>query len=83
VTLRAIKDCWIQVNEGEQVIAQRILHPGDTYLVPDRAGLILRTGNAIGLAITVDDKPAPGLSGTVRRNVTLDPDRIAAGTALE
>jgi cytoskeleton protein RodZ len=83
IMLHAVKDCWIQVNdENDKVIAQRILHPGDMYRVPDREGLVLRTGNGSGLEISVDDHPAPGFGGTVHRNITLDPARIAAGTAI-
>ena len=83
IVLHAIKDCWIQVNdENDKVIAQRILHPGDIYRVPDREGLVLRTGNGSGLEVSVDDHAAPGFGGTVHRNITLDPARIAAGTAI-
>ena len=85
ITLRAIKDCWIQVRDSDAadtVVAQRTLRAGDSYRVPDRAGLVLRTGNATGLAISVDDKAAPALGGTVR-NVALDPAQLLAGTARQ
>jgi cytoskeleton protein RodZ len=83
ITLRAAKDVWIQVRDSDPsqtVVAQRTLRAGDSYRVPDRSGLMLRTGNATGLQIAVDDKPAPALNGTVR-NVALDPARLRAGTA--
>jgi cytoskeleton protein RodZ len=83
VTLRAIKDCWILVRDSDPaqtIVAQRTLHAGDSYRVPDRAGLVLRTGNATGLEVAVDGKVAPALAGTVR-NVALDPARLLAGTA--
>jgi cytoskeleton protein RodZ len=83
ITLHAAKDVWIQVRDSDPaqtVVAQRTLHAGDTSRVPDREGLTLRTGNAVGLEIAVDDKRAPALNGTVR-NVALDPARLLAGTA--
>ncbi|HUZ72479.1 MAG TPA: helix-turn-helix domain-containing protein [Stellaceae bacterium] len=83
ITLRAVKDCWIMVREADApqtVVAERTLHAGDTYRVPDRPGLVLRTGNASGLAVLVDGKPVPALNGTVR-NVALDPGRLRAGTS--
>jgi cytoskeleton protein RodZ len=85
ITLRAAKDAWIEVRDRatEKVVAQRTLHAGDAYRVPDRQGLSLRTGNGSGLDITVDGKPAPSLGGTIRRNVALDPDRLLAGSALD
>ena len=62
----------------------RVLKAGETYRVPGRTGLVLRTGNAGALAITVDGKPAPSIGpvGTVRRNVMLDPDELISGTAV-
>jgi cytoskeleton protein RodZ len=83
VTLRAVKDCWILVRDSDPaqtIVAQRTLHAGDSYRVPDRPGLVLRTGNATGLEVAVDGKVAPALGGTVR-NVALDPTRLLAGTA--
>lgn len=83
ITLTALKDCWILVRDSDPaqtVVAQRTLRAGDSYRVPSRDGLVLRTGNATGLAVTVDDKPAPALGGTVR-NVALDPARLLAGNA--
>jgi cytoskeleton protein RodZ len=85
ITLKAIKDCWILVRDSDAaqtVVAQRTLKIGDLYRVPDRAGLTLRTGNATGLQVIVDDKPLPALGGTVR-TVALDPARLLAGKAVE
>jgi cytoskeleton protein RodZ len=85
ITLKAIKDCWILVRDSDAaqtVVAQRTLKTGDLYRVPDRAGLTLRTGNATGLQVIVDDKPLPALGGTVR-TVALDPARLVAGKAIE
>jgi cytoskeleton protein RodZ len=82
ITLRAVKDCWILVRDSDPaqtVVAQRTLHAGDSYRVPERVGLTLRTGNATGLEVLVDDKAVPPLGGTVR-NVALDPTRLLAGT---
>jgi cytoskeleton protein RodZ len=83
IVLRATSDSWIQVREPNQsVLSMRVLKPGETYRVPDRAGLTLRTGNAGGLEVTVDGRPVapvgpPGKS----RTVALDPDRLVAGSA--
>ncbi len=86
ITLLAKQDCWIQVRDdsdpAQPLVAQRTLRKGDSYRVPDRSGLVLRTGNATGLQVLVDDHAAPALGGTVR-NVALDPARLMAGNALE
>ena len=66
------------------VIFSRILRAGDTYAVPNRPGLILYTGSAGALDITVDGKAAPSIGrvGFTERNVALDPERLLAGTAV-
>jgi cytoskeletal protein RodZ len=82
ITLTAKQDSWVQVRDSESnVLWTRILRPGDTYKVPNQPGLMLYTGNAGALDVTVDGKPAPplGAVGAVRRNITLDPEKLASG----
>ena len=68
----------------QSIVFSRVLKAGETYHVPARSGLSMRTGNAGALSIEVDGKPAPaiGAIGTLRRNVALDPDALVAGTAV-
>jgi cytoskeleton protein RodZ len=68
----------------QSIVFSRVLKAGEVYHVPGRTGLALRTGNAGALAVEVDGKPVPpiGPIGTLRRNVALDPDSLAAGTAV-
>jgi cytoskeleton protein RodZ len=80
VVLRANIDSWIQIRDADRtVLFAGLLKPGDAYRVPDRQGLTMRAGNAGGLDILVDGKPAPSLGpmGAVR-NVSLDPQSIMA-----
>jgi cytoskeleton protein RodZ len=84
IVIRATTASWIQVrNADRSVLFTGLLKPGDSYLVPDRPGLSMRAGNAGGLDITVDGKPAPSLGqlGTVR-NVALDPQSLMAPSAV-
>jgi len=78
----ALQDSWVQItgNAGELLLTQ-ILRAGDRYLAPDREDLILMTGNAGALEIMVDGIQIASLGpvGTVRRNVSLAPDRLLAG----
>src|SRR5581483_9282650 len=85
VVIKALADCWIQVRAPDQtVVFSRVLKSGETYKVPARPGLFLRTGNAGALEITVDGKPVPSIGGigTLRRDVLLEPEALAAGTAI-
>jgi cytoskeleton protein RodZ len=85
VSIRAVADCWIQVRAPDQsIVFSRVLKSGEVYNVPPRSGLSLRTGNAGALEIAVDGKTVPPIGGVgaLRRDVTLDPTELAAGTAV-
>ena len=84
IVLRATAESWVQVNDARgALVMTRVLRPGDTYVVPDGAGLRLITGNAGGLDILVDGRVAPSLGGdgVVVRNISMDPQRLLNGTA--
>jgi cytoskeletal protein RodZ len=83
VTLRAIADSWIQIRAANHsVLFTGVLKPGDIYRVPDLPGLTMRAGNAGGLDVTVDGRPASPLGpvGAVR-NVSLSPQSLAGQSA--
>ena len=85
IVLRAKAETWVQVRDrpGGPILVNRVLRPGETWAAPAGDGLLLSTGNALGLEILVDGQPAPGLTGNqaVRRDVPLDPDRLKVGVA--
>lgn len=85
LVIRARSDSWVQIrDDAGHTLYTRVMREGDVYRVPDREGLSLATGNAGALDILVDGRMAPSLgeSGQVVRNVALNPDRLAAGTAI-
>src|SRR5271167_2270020 len=82
IVIRATADSWIQIRSTDQsLLFTRVLKAGESYRVPDRPGVSMRTGNAGGLEITVDGKPAPsiGPNGAIR-NVLLEPQALISGT---
>jgi cytoskeleton protein RodZ len=84
IVIRATADSWVQIRDANQsVLLTRVLKAGETYPVPSRPGVSMRTGNAGGLEITVDGNPAPpiGRMGAIR-NVALEPQALIAGTAV-
>ena len=85
ILVRARMASWIQVRDdiGNQLLTTRLMRAGDTFRVPDRPGLTLLTGNAGALEILVDGETVPPLGpiGAVRRDVTLDIERLREGTA--
>jgi cytoskeleton protein RodZ len=85
IVIHAAADSWVEIRDATRsVLLRRVLKIGESYRVPDRPGLSLRTGNAGGLEVTVDGNPVPplGRMGAVRRNVVLDPRALIAGTAV-
>lgn len=86
IVLTAVSDSWVEVREQgtDTWVWGKLLRAGESYAVPDRPDLKLKTGNAGGLTIIVDGDsvPAVGASGEVVRNVLLDPERLKAGTAV-
>jgi cytoskeleton protein RodZ len=83
IIIKAAADSWVQIRDADQaVISMRVLKQGEIYRVPDRPGLILRTGNAGGLEITVDGRAVPPVGPVGKtRNASLDPERLLAGSA--
>ncbi|NKB49677.1 MAG: DUF4115 domain-containing protein [Alphaproteobacteria bacterium] len=85
VIIGAEADSWVQVlDEQQNVLLTRMLRAGDRYLVPDRRDLVMLTGNAGGLVISVDGDPVPkiGSDGAILHNVRLDVDLLKAGRAV-
>jgi cytoskeletal protein RodZ len=85
IVIHAAADSWVEVRDSatDELLLTRVLFKGDKYMVPDRGGLTLLTGNAGGLRIVVDgtDVPAIGPLGAVRRNVALEPSALLSGNA--
>jgi cytoskeleton protein RodZ len=80
--IRATADSWIEVHDAAGILLiSQVLHPGDSYRVPEQDGLTLKTGNAGGLQFLVDGSLAPSIGplGSVRRDVLLDPDNLLGG----
>jgi cytoskeleton protein RodZ len=86
IVVRAKKNSWIQVRDdvANKLLLTRLLRSGDSYRVPNRAGLKLLAGNAGALEILVDGKSVPsiGPQGAVRRSVALDAARLLEGKAV-
>jgi Flp pilus assembly protein TadD len=85
VVLRARAESWVMLREQAtgRVVFDRVLQPGESHAVPDRAGMLLTTGNAPGLEVLVDGEPLPALAGAgrVRRDIALDPAALRQAAA--
>ncbi len=80
--LHASADAWIQVKDRSGgILLNRTMKAGESWPVPRQDNLLLTTGNAGGTDILLDGAATPSLggSGTVRRDMPLDPDLIKDG----
>ncbi len=83
IVIAAETDIWIQIRDREQNdLFTRMLRAGDSYRVPNRSDLLLFTGNAGGLKLTVDGQAIASLGGdgAIRRDIALDADQLLART---
>jgi cytoskeleton protein RodZ len=86
VVLHARLTSWVQIADASGApIVIRTLQAGERLDVPALPGLTLFTGNAGGLEIVLDGRPLPALGpvGAVRRGISLDPDSLRGGPAVE
>lgn len=80
VTLRASAPAWIRIEGPDsRIVVDRVLQPGEEFRAPANQGLVMQTGNAGALEITVDGRTIGrlGPDGAVRRQVALDQSLIA------
>ena len=86
IVVQARMNSWIQIRDdiGKQLLLTRLLRAGESYVVPNRLGLRLLTGNAGALEIAVDGDVVPSIGpvGKVRRGVVLEAGRLRRGTAV-
>ncbi|HEY2446455.1 MAG TPA: RodZ domain-containing protein [Rhizomicrobium sp.] len=76
--VRGITRILIEGADGK-VFINRILHPGDTYRVPNLVGLSLTTpdGGAVSLELDGRDMGIAGQAGEMTEALSLDPQAVA------
>ncbi len=79
VQIVSLAESWVQIRDSGKVVYTGVMHPGDTYRVPDRPGWTMTAGNSGGIILALDGKNgAPlGAAGEVARNVPLDTASVA------
>lgn len=75
ITITARIDVWAQVRDtrNNQQLLSKVMRAGETFEVPNREGLVLSTGNARAMEISVEGTPSPVFAELrgVRREVPL------------
>jgi cytoskeleton protein RodZ len=73
LTMTAQQDCWVEVRADGATVINRVLAEGESQRLEARGEIVLSVGNAGGLSIRVNDRPALtlGRSGEVRKNIVI------------
>jgi cytoskeleton protein RodZ len=80
IVLHANKAVWIRVEDAEgRIMITRTLQAGDSYRVPDRAGLVLiaRDGGALDYSIDGERRGAIGAAGEIVVGRPLDAGQLS------
>jgi cytoskeleton protein RodZ len=75
ITVKAKKPTWVEIRDSAgAILMMKVLQTGQEYVVPEKPGLTLNTGNAGGIDIFVGGTKVPplGSHGQVKRNVRLE-----------
>jgi transcriptional regulator with XRE-family HTH domain len=73
MTMVAQQDCWVEVRADGETVLSRVLAEGESETLEARGEIVLSVGNAGGLSLRVNDRPALplGRSGEVRKNIVI------------
>ncbi len=73
LSLTAQQECWVEVRADGATVINRVLAEGETQTLEARGEIVLSVGNAGGLSVRVNDRPALplGRSGEVRKNIVI------------
>ncbi|MDR2685851.1 MAG: helix-turn-helix domain-containing protein [Rickettsiales bacterium] len=80
IAMQASSETWLKVDRGEVILFSRVLMPGDVYYAPtNKPGARATVGNAGGLDIYINGKPAPKLGAMHTRatNVPLTEEGVS------
>jgi cytoskeleton protein RodZ len=73
LTMTAQQECWVEVRADGTTVVNRVLAEGESQTLEARGEIVLSVGNAGGLSIRLNDRPALplGRSGEVRKNIVI------------
>jgi len=73
ITMTAQQDCWVEVRADGTTVINRVLAEGESQTLEAQGEIVLSVGNAGGLSLRVNDRPALplGRNGEVRKNIVI------------
>jgi hypothetical protein len=82
---RVDDSCWLEIHADDSLVARGLMHQGFEKEVQAVEEIRLWLGNAGGISIWINDRPAKplGLPGQVRKDVRITPENLAEFLASE
>lgn len=73
VEIRIIKeDTWVEVRDRNKVYFNKIMRPGENYVIPDGTGMMLSAGKYKGVEVYIGGKLTEVISPNKKMNISLD-----------
>jgi len=66
------EDTWIEVRDSKKIYINKVLHPGESYLLPEGDGMILSVGKYAGVEVRVNGVLTPVIKPNHKMNIQLD-----------
>lgn len=73
VFIEVLKETWVEVKDASKLYLSKVLYKGDTYKVPDGAGMILSFGNYDGANVYINGVLTKVARPNKKTNIALDP----------
>lgn len=67
------EDTWVEVRDADKIYFNKVMHPGESYVVPEGEGMVLSAGKYDGVEVYVNDRLTEVLQPDKKMNVALDP----------
>jgi len=76
LSLTAAQECWVRASADGHILVERVLQEGQSEILEAKGEIVLSVGNAGGLVVRVNDRPARplGRSGEVKQNIMITPE---------
>ncbi len=67
------EDTWIEVRDADKIYFNKVMHPGESYQVPEKEGMILSAGKYDGVEVYINGKLTPVIQPNKKMRIPLDP----------
>ncbi len=67
------EETWIEVRDANKIYFNKIMKPGESYVVPEGKGMILSAGKYHSVEVYVNDQLTPVVKPNKKMNIPLDP----------